>query len=279
MPPSNPPATVSHHKEREQFKKWVLITGASTGIGRELARCFARAGFPVILTARDEGRLRELSTEIETTFRVPTRVIAEDLAEPGGADRLWSAVSDLPIDVLINNAGFGQQGLLEKLSADTVQRMVHLNILALTELTHRVLPGMRARKGGRILQVASTAAFQPGPRMALYYATKAFVLSLSEALDEELRGTGIQVTALCPGPTATEFSARADMTRVRLFNGPLARFLIQDARTVAEAGFLGCLRGRRVVIPGLFNRLGVWSARHLPRTWVTRLAGHLQSQA
>jgi short-subunit dehydrogenase len=253
------------------MKETALITGASSGIGLDLARLFAKDGCDVVLVARSEGKLRELAAELERDCGVKAHVIALDLAQPHAAQAL---VQRLPvaIDVLVNNAGFGVTGPFVETDLAKELEMIQVNIVALTELTKLLLPPMVARRRGRVLNVASTAAFQPGPLMAVYYATKAYVLSFSEAIADELRDSGVTVTALCPGPTETGFAAVADMTTTRLFN--VAKPM--SSADVARAGYAAMKRGRRVVIPGVKNKLLTQSVRVSPRRLVTTIVRKLQ---
>ena len=186
-----------------------LITGASSGIGLELAKLFARDGYELVLVARRVERLEELGRELTQRHGVRCHTISVDLAQPDAAAEIVRRLEGAgpAVDVLVNNAGFGVLGPLATTEPETAGRMIRVNIEALTQLTRALLPGMLARRRGRILNVASTAGFAPGPLMAVYYATKAYVISFSEALAEELRGTGVTVTVLCPGPTRTEFQA------------------------------------------------------------------------
>ena len=194
------------------MKQTALITGASSGIGADLARLFARDGYDVVLVARSEEKLREVAEGIGKEHAgVTARVIVADLARPDAARDVVDALGGLPIDALVNNAGYGVAGPFVETDVRSELEMIQVNVVALTHLTKLLAPGMVARKRGRILNVSSTAAFQPGPLMAVYYATKAYVLSVSEALAEELRGSGVTVTALCPGPTATGFAAASNM--------------------------------------------------------------------
>ncbi|MGO9829980.1 MAG: SDR family NAD(P)-dependent oxidoreductase [Myxococcaceae bacterium] len=247
----------------------VLVTGASSGIGAELARAFARSGSSLVLTARSVDRLEALAAELRTQSQVSVRAVAADLATPEGPSRLLQRLGQegVQVDVLVNNAGYAGFGAFTETSWTDEAGMLQLNVVALSELTKRLLPAMVAKKRGGILNVASTAAFQPGPLMAVYYATKAYVLSFSEALAEELRGSGVTVTALCPGPTASGFQARAAMEDSRLVKGKR----LMPAAAVAQAGYEGFRRGATVVIPGLANRLLAQSVRFTPRRWVTRL--------
>ena len=251
----------------------VLITGASTGIGAELAPLFAQDGFRLVLVARDQEKLAQLAARLETQWRASVRVIRKDLAVAGAADELIAELAGETVDVLVNNAGVALYGPFTKTDLATELRMVQLNVVALTELTKWCLPSMLARRRGRILNVASTAGFQPGPLMAVYYATKAYVLSFSEAIAAELEGTGVTVTALCPGPTQTEFQRRAGTGRLRVYG-----LGIMDAAVVARAGYEGLRRGKRIVIPGLGNRLAVWLVRVTPRRLVTVIVKLLQER-
>lgn len=247
-----------------------LITGASGGIGLELARIFAEQGFALVLVARNRERLEEIAVELKPT---PVQVLAKDLALVGAAEGIHREVPK--VDVLVNNAGYGVYGPFVKTPLDDELGMLQLNMTALVVLTKLYLPAMVAAKNGKILNVASTAAFQPGPLMALYYATKAFVLSFSEAIGNELEGTGVTVTALCPGPTATGFQARTKLEKSRL----IKRMKVMDARTVAEAGYRGLMAGKPVVIPGLMNKLLAQSVRFSPRVLVTKIARMMQEEA
>src|SRR3954447_6416423 len=222
------------------MKETALITGASSGIGLDLARLFAKDGCDVVLVARSEGKLRELAAELERDCGVTAHVIALDLARPNAAEAL---VQRLPadVDVLVNNAGFGVAGPFVETDLAKELEMIQVNIVALTQLTKLLLPKMVARRRGRVLNVASTAAFQPGPLMAVYYATKAYVLSFSEAIADELRDSGVTVTALCPGPTETGFAAVAGMDQTRLFT----LMKPMTSAEVAKKGYEAMKRGRR----------------------------------
>jgi hypothetical protein len=248
---------------------FTLVTGASTGIGRELALIAASRGRPVVLVARSEGKLAELARSIVEAHGVRAEVVVSDLSEPGAPAALFGEMGrrGIEIEVLINNAGFGSLGRFHETPADRALEMLRLNVAALTHLTHLFLPPMLERRRGRILNVASTAGLQPGPWMAVYYASKAYVLSLSEAIAEELLGTGVTVTTLLPGPTRTEFQSRAGMEGSRLF-----RLGVADARSVAEAGYRGMEAGKVVVIPGLANKALSLLVRLSPRWAVRRVA-------
>jgi uncharacterized protein len=256
--------------------KTALITGASSGIGLDFARLFAEKGHDVVLVARSQERLATLAQELSGQHGVRALPVKADLSDPAAPKQLMERLEaeGVRVDALINNAGYASYGPFAETDLDTELKMIQLNITALTALTKAVLPGMLARHGGRILNVASTAAFQPGPLMAVYYATKAYVLSFSEALADEVEGSGVTVTCLCPGPTQTGFQARARMETSRLVSGKR----IMDSSTVALAGYRGLHQGRRLVIPGLKNKVLAQSARVLPRRTLTALVHRAQAR-
>ncbi|MBI3817270.1 MAG: SDR family oxidoreductase [Planctomycetes bacterium] len=260
----------------ESNRPIALVTGASAGIGRDFAELLARDHYDLVLVARDEARLRALAAELESRHGVNAFVIASDLSAAGEPARIFELLrsKSIQIGVLINNAGFGTFGLFVESDAAAQTRMIDLNVRALTELTRLFLPDMVARRNGRLLHVASTAAFQPGPTMAVYYATKAYVLSFSEALCNELEGTGVTSTVICPGPTDTEFQSRANMDVSSVKNSGW----MMTSRAVAEAGLRGMRRGKRLVIPGFINLLIAESVRFAPRAFVLRVARMLQNQ-
>ena len=253
--------------------KTALITGASFGIGMELARIFARDGYNLVLVARSADKLRQLASELEKAHGTRSLILATDLTAPGAAAYVLDQTTraDITVDVLVNNAGFGQFGFFAENDLEECLKQIQLNITTLTHLTRLYLPGMIERKTGRILNVASTAAFQPGPLMAVYYATKAYVLHFSEAIANELKGTGVTATCLCPGATATEFHKRANITDIQLL-----RFGAMDARAVAEDGYRALMAGKPVVISGFKNWLLAQSVRFSPRQMVTAVARKLQ---
>lgn len=256
----------------------VLVTGASSGIGAELAKIFAADGYHPVLTARDEGRLREVQGVIERTHRVPVRVIVRDLADPAAPEELFAELEaeGIVVDALVNNAGFNVHGEFAETDLDAELEMIQVQIAAVTNLTKRFLRQRPANGTGMILNVSSIAAFAPGPRVSVHFASRAHLLSFSEALAEELRGTGMRVTCLCPGPTKSAFFGRANMGGVRLATGrPLP---LMDARTVAEAGYRGLLRGKAVVVPGTRNRVVAILARFGPRRLVTRVTRWLMER-
>jgi short-subunit dehydrogenase len=252
----------------------VLITGASSGIGRELARLFAGDGADLVLIARSEGRLRELADELAAEYGVQAQVVPADLSRPGSPEEIAQTLAQrhVDVDVLVNNAGFGTHGPVAGIGVGRQLEMIEVNVAALTALTALLLPGMLERRRGAILNVASTAAFQPGPNQAVYCTTKAYVLSFTEALAEEVRGSGVRVSCLAPGATDTGFAAQAGMAGTRLF-----RRGVMDAGRVAQAGRDGLQRGKTLIIPGLRNRVLAFSVRLSPRVLVTRVSGYLQA--
>ena len=252
-----------------------LITGASSGIGYELAVVFARHGFDCVLVARSRDRLHELASRLETERGVKTLVLAKDLSRSTAVDEVYEEVTAaaITVDALVNNAGFSVFGAFAQTDLAKELELLQVNVMALTALTKLFLPGMLSRRSGRILNLASTAAFEPGPLMAVYYASKAYVLSFSEALANELQGSGLTVTALCPGPTRTGFQARGGLTDSKLVQGEIA-----DARSVAEAGYAGLMAGKTIVIPGLTNKLVPWMSRLLPRRVVPAIVRRAQER-
>ena len=257
------------------IRRWALVTGASGGLGAELAELAAADGYHLILVSRDADRLAALAAELTVRHSVEVLCVPLDLARREAANEVIARLAARAIvpDLLMNNAGVGLYGLHRHTSLEAELALIDLNIVTLTRLTKRLLPEFLARGSGRILNVASTAAFQAGPYMSVYYASKAYVLSYSEALAQELEGTGVTVTALCPGPTATSFQARSGMRR----SAPIAGGLVPQAsaRAVARAGYRGLLRGRRLVIPGLVNWLLIESLRFTPRRLATAVIARI----
>ena len=253
----------------------VLITGASGGIGEELARIFAQHSHDLVLVARSEGKLKLLSEALEKEYNVQVHVMPADLTDPAAPGRLSEILArqNVTIDGLVNNAGFGRQGAFADIDPAGTADMIQLNIAALTQLTRLFLPGMLQRRHGKVLNVASTAGFIPGPLMAVYYASKAYVLSFSEALAEEVAGTGVSVTTLCPGPTETNFAATAGNQDSSLFRSGK----VMDARTVAQIGYEGLMAGKRLVIAGWSNRLTVFSTRLAPREMLAKITKRLNT--
>jgi hypothetical protein len=247
----------------------VLVTGASSGIGLELARCFAADGCRLVLTARKGIALEELASDLRKAHKIQAQVFTADLALPETPNRLLAHLqaAGLKVDVLVNNAGFGAQGRFAELPLERQLDMLQVNITALTHLTGLLLPGMIERGRGGLLNVASTAAFQPGPGMAVYYATKAYVLSFTEALAEELAGTGVTATAVCPGPTTTNFGQAAGGK----FK-PIARKVSMTAAAVARLGHDAFRSGRVVAITGVRNKIPAFAVRLTPRALVRKIA-------
>jgi short-subunit dehydrogenase len=249
-----------------------LITGATAGIGYELAKCFAGNSYDLVLVARNETRLQQFAAELKARHRIEATALSRDLARPDAAASIFAAVGDRSVSVLVNNAGFGCYGPFQEQDLALQTAMMQVNMTALMQLTHLFLKPMLTRRSGRILNVASTAAFQPGPSMNTYYATKAFVYSFSYALAEELAGSGITVTALCPGLTRTEFQARARLKAV-------GHWPAMEAQTVAEAGYRGLMKGKRVVIPGFANQIASFFAKRLPARLTTAIVRRVHARA
>jgi short-subunit dehydrogenase len=252
------------------MNNWALITGASQGIGTELARLFAQHGENLVLVARDEIRLENIAAELSNRHGIKTRVLAKDLSKPAAPREIFEVLErdNIPVNYLVNNAGFGFQGPFAELALQGELDLMQVNMTALVELTRRFIPPMLARKQGRILNVASTAAYQPGPSMALYYASKAFVLSFSCALAREVEGGGVTVTTLCPGITRTQFHARANLKRS-------AGFAMMDADDVARIGFRAMLQGKPIVIAGWLNATLAALAKASPNWFTSKIAGKL----
>ena len=253
------------------MKETVLITGASSGIGLELAKCFADDGADLILVARNTVALEQLAGKLRRDFSIQATVIPADLTQNESAQKIFADVQGrgLTVDVLVNNAGFGLHGAFVELPLPRQLEIVSVNIAALVALTGFFLPGMLARQSGGILNVGSVAGFVPGPNMAVYYASKAFVQSFSEALHQELRGTQVKLTNLCPGPTETNFSQTARMHRARA-----AQIKKMSAKAVAEIGHEDFRAGKFLSVPGAGNKLAAIAPRFLPRPVVRRLVAH-----
>ncbi|MEP6508337.1 MAG: SDR family oxidoreductase [Gemmatimonadales bacterium] len=245
-----------------------LLTGASSGIGLELAKQFAAHGHDLVITSRHRDAMEAVAGTIEGKFGVKVTVIPDDLTDTAAPQRLFDKIRAENIDVhfLVNNAGFGLGGEFADTDVTRELEMIQVNIAALTHLTKLFLPAMLKRKSGRILNVASIAAFLPGPLMAVYYASKAYVLSFSEALDEELRDSGVSVTCLCPGATDTNFAETAKVGNSKLF----AKVGVAKADEVAKAGYEAMMKGERVAIVGLRNKVMVLAERFAPRNLVTK---------
>lgn len=252
-----------------------LITGASGGIGRALATCFAEQGYQLVLVARNVKALNQVAGQLTQQYRIPVKVLPQNLAQLGAANLIVQELqaAQITVDVLVNNAGFGDFGYFWQRETARSLAMIQVNVMALTHLTRLLLPEMIAQGGGKILNVASMAAFVPGPVMAVYYATKAYVLSFSEALANELQGTGVSLTILCPGPTTSGFHAAAQIQPLP----PSSQHRLMDVQTVAQAGVAGLLRGQVIVVPGLKNQVLALAIRVLPRPIVRSLVRRMQS--
>jgi short-subunit dehydrogenase len=258
MPPNN----------RSKDKN-VLLTGASSGIGYELAKLFARDGYNLILVARTEEKLNRLAAELRDQYKINVMVLPKDLSSPDAPREIYDQLQkeSVQVDILVNNAGFAVYGPFAETDMEEELNMIRVNMMALTRMAKLFLPGMIERRHGKILNVASSAGFVSGPYASVYYASKAYVISMSGALSEELRGTGVTVTALCPGPVRTEFFKRAGM-----MGTPLQGLFAKDPDVVARVGYRALMKGRRAVIVGLFYKLLIGSTRLIPRTLATKIS-------
>jgi short-subunit dehydrogenase len=254
-----------------------LITGASNGIGLELAKIHASKGGDLVLVARNKARLEELKFELENRYKVKVHTIGKDLSAINAAKEVYDETMQykLRIDYLINNAGFGDFGMFTETDWNKELQMINLNITTLTHFTKLYLQDMVKRKSGKIMNVASTAAFQSGPTMAVYFATKAYVLSFSEAVDNEVRNQGVSVTTLCPGATESGFQAAAAMEESNLVKGKK----LPSSKEVAEYGYRAMMQGQTVAIHGMMNWILANSVRFIPRAWVVKITRKLQDKA
>ncbi len=258
------------------MNKTALITGASEGIGLEFAKIFSTEKYDLVITARNETKLNELANGIKNNHNVNVKVIAKDLSKQNAGEEIFNELKNENIvtDVLINNAGFGVFDNYWNVELQDEKNMLQVNIMALAELTNLFAKDMVSRGGGKILNVASTAAFQPGPTMAGYYASKAFVLSYSQAVDFELRKKGVQVSTLCPGPTITEFQVRANMEEINLFK----KGVTMNAKEVAQIGYNGLMKGKSVIIAGTMNKISAMSSKISPAKVSMKIVNWLQSK-
>ncbi len=256
------------------MRKTALITGASGGIGYEFAKIFADKQYDLILIARNKNKLENIKSELKQQYHINVEILPFDLSNPSAAQDIYNKMQErgCTIHVLINNAGFGDYGDFIDLAWEKGNRMLQVNITTLTQLTHLFMKDMVDQKEGKILNIASTAAFQPGPQMAMYYATKAYVLSFSEAIAKELQGTGVSVTTLCPGPTQTNFQTTAAADSSKLFK----RLHVAGAKEVAETGYKALMKGKSVAIHGLVNKLLVFTTRLAPRSVVVNVINKIQ---
>jgi uncharacterized protein len=251
----------------------VLITGASGGIGKELAKLFAKDGFNLVLVARSNENLMKVKKEIELNNSITIHTFSKDLSKESEIITLKEEISNhtIQIDYLINNAGFGLFGEFIDTDLKEELNMIDLNIRTVTHLTKIFLPGMVERNNGGVMNIASTAAFQPGPLMTVYYATKAYVLSFTEALQNEMKGTNVKISAICPGATETNFGSRANLNESKLFQSGLS-----DVKEVAKTSYDGFMNGKTIVIPGLTNKFLASSVRFMPRKMVTSIVRKIQ---
>jgi hypothetical protein len=259
------------------MKNTALITGASNGIGLELAKIHASKGGDLVLVARNKTKLDELKSELESQYKIIVHTIGKDLSASNSAQEVYEETTkqNIQIDYLINNAGFGDFGMFVETNWNKELQMINLNITTLTQFTKLYLQDMVNRKSGKIMNVASTAAFQSGPTMAVYYATKAYVLSFSEAVDNEVREKGVTITTLCPGATESGFQAAAAMEESNLVKGKK----LPTAKQVAEYGYVSMMKGKTVAIHGLMNYLMAISVRFTPRALVVKLTRKIQDKA
>ena len=255
-------------------KETALITGASSGIGLELAELFAADGSDLVLVARREDRLKELAERLESEHGVKVHVLPKDLSEPKAPDEIFAQLKKekIQVDVLVNNAGFGVKGIIPEIDLDQQLDMVQVNVKALTHLTRLFLPGMIDRGYGGVLNVGSLAAFQPGPNLAVYFATKAYVLSYTEALAEEISNPDIKISCLAPGPVRTEFGEKSDLEDSLLF-----KVSLMDSEPVVRAGYEGFRKGKVIVIPGLKQQIVPLLNRFTPRSMVRKIAKKLNA--
>ncbi len=254
-----------------------LVTGASAGIGEALAHCFASAHFELVLVARSADKLEALGATLSAQYGVTVRVEPCDLSRSGAPAKLAKRLKDISIDVLVNNAGVLEQGSFIAIAPQRHQAIIDLNISSLTAMLALFVPPMAQRGHGRVLNVASVGAFQPTPSLATYAASKAYVLSLSESLSEELRGTGVSVTTLCPGITATNMLTQATGANDKL--GQLPAFLVGDVQNVAADGFAACMRGDAICVPGVINQAAMIASRSAPKWLVRRVGGFFGRRA
>jgi uncharacterized protein len=258
------------------MKSVALITGASNGIGLELAKVHAAKGGDLVLVARNKTRLDELKTELEAKYKISVYTMGKDLAANNAALDVYNEMKtkNIQVDYLINNAGFGDFGMFVETDWNKELQMIHLNITSLTQFCKLFLPDMVSRKSGKIMNVASTAAFQSGPTMAVYYATKAYVLNFSEAIDNEVSDKGVSVTALCPGATESGFQAAAAMEESKLVKGKK----LPTSKEVAEYGYKAMMKGKTVAIHGFMNAFLANSVRFMPRAVVVKVTRMMQDK-
>jgi hypothetical protein len=263
--------------KNKTMKQTALITGASMGLGAEFARLFAEQHINLVLVARNKEKLLALAENFQKKHGIEVKVFACDLSQMNEVQALYDTCMNehIQIDFLINNAGFGDYALFHQAEYSKLEQMIDLNIKALTKLSHLLVNQMIERGFGRIMHVASTAAFQPGPTMAVYFATKAYVLFLGEAMSNELEGTGVTVTTFCPGATETGFQQAADLHESKLVKNKK----LPGAAEVAEYGFKAMMKGELTPIHGTMNYINAMASRFLPRKWVLKIVRMVQDKA
>ncbi len=251
--------------------KTALITGASGGIGKAFAQIFAKNRYNLVLVARSEEKLNRIAKELENQYKIKAIILVKDLSKPDTASKIYANIKErgIIIDTLINNAGFGDFGAFADEDLKKVTEMIHLNITTLTEMTSLFIKDMKARNSGKILNIASTAAFQPLPRFAVYAATKAYVLHFTEALHYELKDTNIKISALCPGPTSTGFAKRANADKLNFFKNSI------DSKIVAQIGYKGLMKNKMTIIPKLKNKLMSLSRTIPSRNLLVKMVGEI----
>lgn len=257
--------------------KTALITGASKGIGKELAIIFAQNNTNLVLVARSGEILNQFKKELKLKYSISVVVIVKDLCSANSVEELYKEVKDkhIEIDYLVNNAGFGYYGAFADTEWDRYEKMITLNLTTLTHLSHLFITDWKGRRSGRILNISSTAAFQPGPMMAVYFATKSFVLNLSEALARELKNDNISITTLCPGPTSTNFGEESKMNASEL----VKNVKIANAKDVAALGYKSMMKGKTTVIHGSINKFPPFIIRFMPRKWIAILSENIMRQS
>ena len=258
----------------KKFKETALITGAASGIGYELACIFAAKKYDLVLVDRNEFKLLEIAIDFKEKFHILVKTIVKDLSVPAAASEIFTELQQdgIKVSVLVNNAGFGTYGLFNETNLITELEMLQVNLVCLTHLTKLFLKDMVKQGKGKILNVSSAAAFQPGPLMAVYFATKSYVLSFSEAIANELENTGVNVTVLCPGATVSAFHERTGMSNSNLLKSKN----MMDAKTVAQMGYDGLIRGQTIVVPGLVNKIFASIVGFFPRSWVIKVVRTMQ---
>lgn len=257
------------------MNSWALVTGASTGLGKEFCELFAKDNINLVIVARNKEKLNELASSLKEIFKIQIEVCSYDLSIQDNVEEVVQYLTNknIQIDYLVNNAGMGVYGNFAETPWKEEYQMMELNMVTLTHLMKKFIPLMVKNRKGKILNVASTAAFQPGPLMSVYFASKAFVLSLSEALNEELKNTGVTITTLCPGPTETDFFKSAKMDSLKFADSKSK--LMMTSREVAEIGYKSLMSSERVVVAGILNKITAFSTRFLPRPLLAKIAQQL----